>query len=266
MDQQPGGTQKSSSSTLLKVFLIGCVALIVLAIVVFVGGFYWTKHWVTQKAKKYENLSGGKDSEYGQKASELDKEYPFTAPSDGIIKEDQLTRFLSVRKAMYGIYEEHKAEFDRMKNGKDTNVSDAFKGLDFISEVRMAQIQELEKQKMSKSEYDYIVGEVYRTWLADSEKESTHGGNYSSAAGEALQKQIEEIDKQLNDPNIPESQKGMLRPMRESLVAQKNVFTSKEAQSAESALQVPQRNLELFKKHEEEIKKYSMGGLEFLGL
>jgi hypothetical protein len=266
MDQQPGGTQKSSSSTLLKVFLIGCVGLILLAAVVFVGGFLWTKHWVTQKAKKFENLAGGKESEYGQKASELEKEYPFTAPADGIINEDQLTRFLSVRKAMYGVYEKYHAEFDRMNKSQNPNVSDAMKGLDVINEVRMAQIQELEKQKMSKDEYDYIVSAVYQTWLADSEKESTHGSNYSTAAGGALQKQIDEIDKQLNDPNTPESTKKMLQPMRDSLVAQKNVFASKEAQSAEAALQVPQQNLELFKKHQDEIKQYSMGGLEFLGL
>lgn len=264
---QPGPPpQKGSSSTLLKVFLIGCVGIIVIGTIAFMALFYYGKKVVTEKVHKIENISGGAESDYGKKAAKLKDAHPFTAPADNVITEDQLMRFLSVRKAVYAVYKQNEAEIKSMQN-RPGNVSDVWKGMEFVNDLRMAQVNELEKQNMSTEEYQFIAVMIYAGWIGKAAKEGLKGEkSYEDATNNQLQKQIDEMDKQLADPNTPEATKTQLRTLRDTLESQKKVLTPEMKELDQGLQKIPQQNMDLFDKHKEEIEKYSMGGLEMFGL
>jgi hypothetical protein len=248
------------------VFLIGCVGIIVIGTIASVALFYYGKKIVTEKVHKIENIGGGEESDYGKKAAKLKEAHPFTAPADGVITEDQLNRFLSVRKAVYAVYKQHEPEIQSVQKGPGS-VSDVWKGMEFVNDLRMAQINELVNQEMSPDEYKFIAVMVYTGWIGKMAKEGLKGEkSYEDAANKAIQKQIDDLDKQLQDPNTSEETKKQLQPLRDTLESQKKVLTPELKELDEGLQKIPQQNMDLFAKHKEDIEKYSMGGLDMLGL
>ena len=253
-------------STPVKVLLVGCVVVVVIGMVALGVGGFLIKRWVGQTAHKIENASGGQNSDYGKKAEELQKKYPFQAPSDGLITESQLTRFLAVRKALYTLYQKNYAEIEAMDKQKgNQGFQAAIKGVELIQNLRMTQINALEEQHMSKDEYNYITTTVYTTYFSQLGKAAMQ---YADQASQMMEKQIEQIDEQLKNPSLSEDAKKELQSQRDALSKQRDELTkSDEVKKSEAQLNsLAQKNLDLFNKHREEITKYSMGGLEFIGL
>ncbi len=252
-----------------KIFLIGCVVVLVVCGIAIVGGGWFVKNWFSEKAKTVENLAGSKDSEYGKKSAELRKEYPFTPPANNLITEDQFNRFISVRKAMYGVYQRNEAQFKEMEKNKESGLSGALKGLELLNDIRKAQIEALEQQRMSPDEYTYVVTAVYKTWFAKGAREALKDqGTATQAAAENLKKSIAEIDKQLQDPNTPEEAKKQLEATKQQLETQlQSIPQNTELKQIDNELaSIPKENIDLFSRHEAEIKQYSMSGLELIGL
>jgi hypothetical protein len=251
-------------STPVKVVLVGCVVVVVGIMVVFGAGGYFVQRWWHNTAHKIENITGGGESDYGKKAAELQKEYPFQPPSNGVITEDQLNRFLAVRKGIHTIFEQNKTEIEALGK-QDKGFQASVKGVEMINNLRMTQIHALEQQHMSKEEYDYILTTVYSTWFTQAARV---GLQYADQARDALQKQIDQIDQQLNDPSATEESRKQLQERRSVVVQQRDDLTkNEEVKKAENEMNsLPKENVELFKKHEKEIAQYSMGGLEFIGL
>ncbi len=131
-----------------------------------------------------------------------------------------------------------------------------------LGEVRLAVYQARADLGMSEAEYQFMVQSVYHSaWASAIQKDS--GKPASEAVSEAM--------KQMSDA----MQKGVEAARKEGVpgATQVDDATLREAQeqvakAAESmkALDAPKANVELFRKHEAEIKKYAMHGLEFVGL
>src|SRR5436190_12867835 len=101
-------------STPIKVLLVGCVVVVVGCIVAFgVGGYFVHEWWGKTVRPKIESVQHGQEG-YEKKTEQLSHQYPFTPPSDGIITEDQLVRFLKVREAIHTVFEKNKAEIDEL--------------------------------------------------------------------------------------------------------------------------------------------------------
>jgi len=137
---------------------IGCAAAAVLAgvaVVGVIGGGVWF-------AKKKIDEVGQEQ----QKITDLQKkanQNPFTAPADGVVSEDRLVKFLAVRKAVYGVYEQHKAEIDALSKKKQGDLSDLRTGYNLLNEMRQTHAQALVDQGMSEGEYTYLVQQIYKT-------------------------------------------------------------------------------------------------------
>lgn len=173
---------------------------------------------------------------------------PFHEPADGLLAEDRLLKFLEVRKRTFGIYEKHKSEIAELANKRDGGVTDLSRSFGIIQEVRAAQAAALSDVGMSTAEYQYLVGAVYRSgWASEFAKEN-QGKDASRTTSEALG----QLSKQLEAMG-PEGAR-----------ASDQVKAAQE--QAERGLEVPEANIQLFRKHETEIKKYAMTGLEWLGL
>lgn len=259
------------ASKVVTIALIGCVVIVFGGIIAVVTGGYFLKKAVSSKLETVKkvagNMAGSEDSEYGKKVAELKKDYPFTAPSDGVISENQLNRFIAVRRSVYDVYKKHEAEFNRMSNDKENGLKAMMELGNTFNEVKLAQANALAEQHMSPDEYAYLVTNVYRTWWAKMANQVTQGQSFSQATVDQLKQSLASLDQQLQAPNLTEDQKKALQQTRDGIQAQlDNISKSAPMAQLDAMQNVPKANLDLFAKHEKEIQQYGMAGLEFIGL
>jgi hypothetical protein len=250
---------------------IGCgVALIVGIIVVAVGiggAAYWAKG-------KVEEMSGNETRI--QELQEKANANTFERPADNVIREDRFVKFLDVRKRVFGLYEKHKPALDAMSQKKQGDWSDVTSGFSIINDIRLAQAQALADLGMSENEYHFMVEQVYKSAWASEIQKST-GKQPSEAMGEAFAKAQEAM--QQAKAEAARAKESADRADDKSTEAQAEEATeaadeglqdlgraAQDAREAGAQMDVPQQNIDLFRKYEADIKKYAMGGLEFLGL
>ena len=230
---------------------IGCVvALLAAGIVVVVvlgAGAYWAKGKIEEVGG---NISArtAEITDYSKKANAN----PFTRPADGVVEEARLLKFLDVRRQVFAVYEQHKADFEGMEKKKEAGFSDLMKFGGLVADIKLAQAKGLAAAGMSETEYAFMIESIYKSgWASGFEKET--GKQLSQYAEDAL-KQAKEAARVPGAPGVSPEDLDKI---------QKEVD---DASSSLHSLDVPKANIELFRKHEAEIKKYSMGGLEMIGL
>ena len=250
---------------------IGCgVALIVGIIVVAVGiggAAYWAKGKVDEMAGHESRIE-----ELQKKANAN----AFERPADNVIREDRFVRFLDVRKRVFGVYEKHQPALEAMKDKKQGDWGDVTKGFSVINEIRLAQAEALADLGMSEDEYTFMVEQVYKTAWASEIQKST-GKQPSAAMGEAFAKAQEAMQQaqreaarakesadRADDEATEEQAEDAAKAAEDG--TQDLGRAAQEAREAGAQMDVPQQNIELFRKYEADIKKYAMGGLEFIGL
>ena len=235
---------------------IGCgvamiLGIMVVAVAVF-SGAYWLKG-------KMEEFTGNEN-----RIEELQKKANATAfdrPADGVIREDRLVKFLDIRKRVFGVYEKHRAALEAMGQKKQGDFGDVTKGFSVINEIRMAQAQALADVGMSEDEYRFMVEQVYKTaWAARSpsvrrqERLRRRDAYTRPRRPWSRRGRHGRARRQRSGEGADESMQGH-RELREAADAREN-----------AAMDVPPANIALFQKYEAEIKKYAMGGLEWIGL
>jgi len=96
---------------------IGCVLFLFLAGVALIAGLgglaWWGKGKLESKLQEVQ-----KDESRIDDAHKRADANTFVEPADGVIDEDRLVKFLEVRKRVFGVYEQHKAEFEALKDKK----------------------------------------------------------------------------------------------------------------------------------------------------
>lgn len=238
---------------------IGCgIALVVavLAVVgVVVGGAFFVKG-------KVEALQAEQKQVQDLKAKA--NEATFEAPSDGLVQEAQIVRFIAVRKGVYDVYSKNEAFIEAMKDEKKNNAdfSDVRKGFALLTELQLAQAKGQADQKMSDSEYAFLVGQIYKSSWAAAVADQTGGKSVTEATDEANRQAIEQM-KQAAERAGEQSPE-----MKDALDKQVGALEehADEAHQAAVAADVPPQNVALFRKYEADLKKYAMSGLELVGL
>jgi hypothetical protein len=236
---------------------IGCLIAVVLAGTVAVIGLGVGAFWLKGKAESFVGEQ--------QKIEDLKRKAnanPFTRPPDGLVTEDRLLKFLDVRKRVFAVYVKHRSEFEHLnERNAQPDLGDMKNFLGVMNEVRLVQAQALADAGVSEDEYRFLVESVYKSaWASTFQKET--GKQAPEAMGDAMKQAQESLRKGAElarQQGVPE-------------VGQGDAVNTDEAQqqldSATSGLkqlEVPQSNIDLFRKHEADIKKYSMAGLEILG-
>jgi hypothetical protein len=230
------------------------------------GGLWWAKG----KAEQF-TASESRIDDLKKKANAV----PFTRPADGVIREDRLLKFLDIRKRVFAVYEQHKDELEAMGKKKQGDFSDLTKGLGMVNEVRTAQAQALADVGMSEDEYRFMVEQVYKTLWASEVAKQSGGKSVSEAAGEAYDKAAAEMEKARantaagqGDATLTPEQREAAKKNAEEL--EKGIAEAKkqgsEVRESAREMDVPPANIALFRKYEGDIKKYAMGGLEWIGL
>jgi hypothetical protein len=238
---------------------IGCGIALVVGVIgvvgVIVGGAYWAKSKVESvkaEQKEIEDLR--------TKANEA----TFSEPADGVVQEPQIVRLIAVRKKVYEVYSKNEAFIQSMKDEKkkEANFSDLRKGFALLNELRLAQVKGQAEQRMSDSEYAFLVGQVYKSSWAAHVADQTGGKTLTEATDDANRKAIEQMreaaeragEKSTQAKDAIEKQVGALEEHAD------------EAHDAAAAADAPPQNVALFRKYEADLKKYAMSGLEWIGL
>jgi len=243
--------------------LIGCISVVVIGVIALGVGGYFVKTWFTEKTKTVKNVLGTEDSDYGKKTTELNQKYPFTPPSDNIVREEQLQRFLAVRKEMNVVYKQHEAEIKKMTDKPNPTASDALGTLTIINDVHMAQLKGLQAQNMSKDEYEYMRRMVYINWVGMTVTQALESPKRDEMI-EQQKKSLEELDRQLQNPDLPAEQRQQLQTTRDEMQKQFD-YTNAEMEKIEKGLEmIPRENIELFKKYDPEIRENGMLGLDVM--
>jgi hypothetical protein len=240
----------------------GLVAFLGIAavVVMLVGGVWWAKNKVEETVKSV--TTGGQEiEEYTRKANTV----PFQEPADGVVAEEQLRRYIDVRKAIHGVYVNYQAQLEA-KKVEDVSASDFTKALGAINDLRLAQAKGLAEVGMSEAEYRFVKTAVYQTLFATATQgrtgkqmsevlqESARKANEAARAGldQAGKVKIEGVG-QASPEDIRKAQAEMAQMMEKAAKSAKN-------------LEVPQANIDLFRKYKAELDKYAMNGLDLIGL
>ncbi len=233
---------------------IGCFALCVIAVFLFVAGVVGLGFWAKNKVE--EVTGGGPEVEEARKTANA---VPFTQPAGGVVDETRLVRFVEVRAAVYSVYEKYKGEIDsrvaKVKEGRSLDFSDISTGLTLMGELQRAETLALAKHQMSEKEYSFISGEVYKSMWADM------GG------ADASKKAIKEAAKGARAAvDAVKQAEGLPPEAREALAeATSEIAASTDGASIEiDNIQTAPENVALFKKYEADLKKYAMPGLRVL--
>jgi len=240
---------------------IGCVAAFFVVSGIAVVAMMWGVWWAKGKVEEVAGNVGARAQEIQKYESQANAN-PFTAPGDGVIQEARLVKFLEVRKQMYAIYQAHRADIESAGQHKEANLSDIVKFGSLVGDLQLAKSKALAGVGMSEAEYGFLQMAVYQSsWASTMQKETgkQFGENLSDAAKQSrgsLRKGIEEAERAgqpvpgtVSDEDI-----------------QKAEGAVEELADKAKVMDVPQANIDLFRKHEAEITKYAMGGLTFLGL
>jgi hypothetical protein len=251
---------------------IGCGILVVVTGLAVVGGVIGLGMWGKSKIDSFAAEQ--------QKIQDLEKqanENAFEQPTDGIIPEARLVKFLEVRKAVYPTYQKYQTQLEGMKTADQKkepdfgDVQNALGALGGLNELRTAHVQALVAAGMSQDEYRYLVENIYKSAWA-SEFQKTSGGKTMTEATEDAMKQaaraLEQQAEQTPDPSLPADVQKQMREAQEQMRKQQKELEkqTEEAKDKAEQFEVPPANVELFRKYEADIKKYAMTGLEWLGL
>lgn len=253
---------------------IGCgIVVVLVGIAVVVGvvglGMYGKSKLdgLAAEQKVYEELERKADAN------------PFTEPENGVIDEARLVKFIEARKRLFPLYQKYQAEIEgleKMDKKAEPELSDIGKAIGAVkglAELKKAHLQSLVDVGMSQEEYKYLVQAVYKTmWAAEIEKSTGKTLEQNRQAAEDSMKQaarqLEEQAQQPIDPNLPpEAQKALRDAQEQMRQSQRQLEQSAEQVDDQTdGLDVPPANLALFRKYEEDIKKYAMTGLEWVSL
>jgi hypothetical protein len=230
------------------VLLVGAVA----AGVMVIGGVWWAKG----KAEQY----GGQITKTANDLAKYEKEAnanPFTRPADGAFTEDRLLKFLEVRRQIYSVYETHRADLEASKKKQQADLGDLVKFGSLVTDIKLTQEKAQAQVGMSDGEYIFMAQAVY-------------GAQMNSA----LQKETGKTASQTFDAAVDQSKQAMRDAARQApgngQIDEKTLADAEEqaneAKKTIRAFDAPQSNIDLYRKHEDEIKKFTMEGLGVLGL
>jgi hypothetical protein len=242
---------------------IGCGVAVILGIIVVAVGIGGAAFWAKGKV---EEVAGNEN-----RIEELQKEAnaaPFDRPADGVIREDRLLKFLDIRKRVFDVYEKHRGTLEAMGQKKQGDWGDVSTGFSVINEIRVAQAQALADVGMSEDEYRFMVEQVYKTaWAAEVAK-ATGGKSVSDAAADAYAEAARAMEQARAGAKQGTAGTPQSRDADESMAKGIEELRETAEKTRENArdMDVPPANIALFRKYEAEIKKYAMGGLEWIGL
>ncbi|HVR69276.1 MAG TPA: hypothetical protein VMT87_00410 [Vicinamibacteria bacterium] len=251
---------------------IGCAAVAMLGLIVVVAGLGGAAWWAKGKV---EEVAGGQDRI--ERLQERANRNDFRRPSDGLIVEARLQKFLDVRRRVYDVYKKYEKDLEARGTKEQADFGDVTAAFGMINEIRLAQAQAQADVGMSDDEYRFLVEQVYKTMWAAEVAKRTGGQSVSEAAGamydQAAQAMARAAEQARQAREAAERQgddeaEDAAEQSEEKVADGVDELRQQAAEARERAeeMDVPPANVALFRKYEPQIRQYAMTGLEWIGL
>ena len=240
---------------------IGCGCFVMLAgagVLGVVGvGAWWAKGKIEEVGVGIGEMTAqAEESERYEKQANAN---PYTPKPNGVIAEDRLLKFIDVRREVHAVYQTYESQLKDIEKKAESShekltLSEVWTAggslAKMAGDIRLAQMKALAAIGMSVSEYGEIQMAVYRSaWASESQSKS------GQMPAEAVTGAMAEAAKQMPKGTLSEED---ARKLEEDM--------KKASEEAGQTLHVPRENVELFRKHEADLRKYAMSGLAFIGL
>src|SRR6185436_6142133 len=160
----------------------GCAALLATAAAVGVVGMgaWWAKGKIHETKAGIDKMTGeSEEIERYQKQADANS---YTAPTDGVVGEARLLKFVDVRKQVYAVYERYESQLKELSKksesaGNKLTLSEVWSAggtlASMASEIRLAQMKGLASVGMSEAEYrDIQMAVTKAAWAFQSESQS----------------------------------------------------------------------------------------------
>jgi hypothetical protein len=250
----------------------GCLALVAaVALVAGLGlGLFWLKDQAHDMAASVEALAARLDEieEWERKANA----HPYEAPEDGVIPESRLVTFLGVRRDVHEVYLTHKADLEELRerterDGQRLSPAEVLalgsRAVRMFGDLRLAQVRALAENGMSEREYYALQTAVYVA--AGASKAEAETGKMPAEAMTEASRQVRrairvalEAAQRQGVPGADRVSDAHMKRLEEGL--------ARVGEEGAETLTVPPENIALVRRHQDEIHKYAMHGLAFLGL
>ena len=254
----------------------GCIVLLGTAVVIGVlgAGAWWAKGKIDEVSTGVDAMTA--ESEEIERFEKLANAHAYTPRPDGVIGEDRLLKFLEVRRQVHGVYQRYESELREIeKKAQSSNDKLTLKDLwtaggslaRMAGEIRLAQMKALAAAGMSESEYRDIQVAVYKSaWASGAETKS--GQLPAEAIEESMAEAAKHAERAVRSGAEAARREGIPGASRigEEDARKLEQGMRQLGEEAGEALHVPRANVELFRKHEAELRKYAMSGLAFIGL
>jgi len=257
---------------------IGCGCVVLLGAAAVVGvlgvGAWWAKGKLEQASAGLDKITAmtAEIERYEKQANAN----AYTPPADGVIAEPRLLKFLETRKRVFAVYERNATALGEVQKKAESEtdkltLSELWSAGGALAEmagaIRLAQMKALARVGMSESEYRDIQLAVYKSaWASEAESES--GKLPAEAVSESMSEAARQMSEAMRSGVEAARKQGVPGASRvgDEDARQLRQGVTELGREAGEALHVPRSNVELFRKHEAQIKKYAMHGLAFLGL
>jgi hypothetical protein len=199
--------------------------------------------------------------------------HPWDRRPHGVIPEGRLLKFLEVRRRVNVLYERHKADIEALARRSKPSNGGVLRPSEILAlggrtarmfvDLRLAQLRALDQEGMSEPEYRSIQLAVYKAAGAWKSAEQT-GRMPAQAVSEAtrrVQGAVRSGLEKAREEGLPGAKR-----VSDSDIESLEKTLGEVGTSGAQALAVPPENVNLFRKHEDEIERYAMHGLALLGL
>ncbi|HSD65114.1 MAG TPA: hypothetical protein VLF95_00350 [Vicinamibacteria bacterium] len=257
---------------------LGCGCLVLLAGAATIGvvgmGAFWAKRKITEATGGLERMTARTDEidRWERKANAN----AYTPPADRVIPEERFLKFLETRKRIHSVYERYEAELREIQrkaegSGDKLRPSDLWSAGGTLAaafnDIRLAQVKALAELGMSEREYRDIQLAVYKSaWASSAEAES--GRLPAEAVTQSTAEAARKMDAAMRAGLESARKEGVpgAGSLSDEDVRKLHEHLAQAGEEAGQALEVPRANVELFRRHEADIKKYAMNGLAYIGL
>lgn len=152
---------KSGQGCYIAVGIAGVIAVILIIAVFFL--LRKAKNVVEDYADAF-----GASPQMIKEAKSLNEQYPFQEPENGVITEEQLQRFIEVKKEFAQTVKDHQAELQAMENSElegESGFREFRQTLKVLADIRRDFLEALKKHHMSPKEYRFLTEQVYELYF-----------------------------------------------------------------------------------------------------
>ena len=250
----------------------GCLIALGVVGVIAVAGFIAINVFLSKAKDVVEGIAEGAGVAPAmvEQAKSLNEKFHFTPRDNDILTEDQVQKYIEIKADFADKIIPHLQTFKKLdekskKSGTDfSDIAEAWKTL---GSIHKDFLKSLERHHMSPKEYGYLTKEIYTSYFAALAKENKE--QISQAMDDAksiYEQQMQEFDKQLQDPNLSDEMKESIRKAKEQY---KTVISQSEQavkMGEQKVQEFPAENIRLLNKYRDQLEKLNTFGYEFWGL